>query len=346
MVEEKVSIVNTRESGKGAIPGNAAVDLHVHFLPQRYRQAAIDAGYQLADRLAPPGLPEWSAGRHVEVMDKLGIQTSVVSISSPGVQLYDDPDRVAALARLVNEEGAEAARRYPGRFRFFATLPLPDPDAALKELEFAFDELGAAGVVLLTNYRGTYPSDPSFAPVLAELSRRESVLFLHPTAPPCVCEGAMAGWALGMIEYFFESTRTVTDLILTRTLADNPGIRLVVAHAGAALPAIAARVSRNVRRRNASALDGSRLLPDFEQSLRSLWYDVSGNSLPYQLPALKQIVPLDRVVYGSDWPFANEELGLELRQALAATPELTDDERRAILRDNALQLLPAATGHP
>ncbi|MGI8330468.1 amidohydrolase family protein [Actinomadura scrupuli] len=315
-----------------------AIDVHVHFLPDAYRRAAIDAGYRLADGLAPPGLPEWSAERHLEVMDGLGVETAVLSVSSPGVLLYDEPARVAELARIVNDEGAAVAAAHPGRFGFFASLPLPDVEASLEEIRRAFDELGADGVVLMTNYRGVYPGDPRLAPVFAELSRREAVVLLHPTSPACAVDGVMVGWQRPMIEFFFESTRTVTDLILTRTLSDNPGIRLIVAHAGAALPALASRVARNVHRRNAAAGPDERL-PDFDESLANLWYDLAGSVYPHQVPALLGIARRDHVLYGSDWPFTAAETAGELRRDFEKAPEFTAEDRQAILRGNAAGLL-------
>jgi predicted TIM-barrel fold metal-dependent hydrolase len=315
-----------------------AVDVHVHFLPAPYREAAVAAGFELADGLAPPGLPTWSADRHLEVMDGLGIATSILSLSSPGVLLYDDVQRVADLARLVNDEAARTVEEHPGRFGFFATLPLPHVDASLAEIDRAFDELHADGVVLMSNYNGVYPADPALRPVLQELSRRNAAVLVHPTSPSVHCTGALVGWQRPMVEFFVESSRSISDLILTRSLVDNPGIRLIVAHAGAALPALASRIARNVRRRNAAA--GEEVLPDFDESLRALWYDVAGSVLPHQIPALLGIASTDQIVYGSDWPFTSEATGQELRAELDETTTLTAAMRAGILRDNALRLFP------
>lgn len=321
-----------------AAPG--VIDVHVHFLPERYRQIAVEAGFELADGLAPPGLPHWNIERHIQVMDEAGIQTALLSISSPGILFWEDPAKVADLARIVNEAGAQARADHPGRFGFLASLPLPDVDRALTELEHAFDVLGADGVVLMSNYGGVYPGDPAFAPVFAELARREAVVLLHPTSPPCYPAGVLREWQRPMVEFFFETTRTVSDLVLGRTLADNPGIRFVVPHAGASLPAVASRINRNVIRRNGARSSDAPVLPDFYEALGELYFDVAGSSLPDQIPSLLRIARHDRIVYGSDWPFTNEITGRDMRAQFDTSVDLDDTLRAAILRDNALRLFP------
>lgn len=87
-------------------------------------------------------------------------------------------------ARHVDESAAELAERRTGRFGFFATLTLPNVDGAIAEAEYAFDELHADGVILLANIDGQYLSEQPFDPLLAELDRRNAVVFVHPANLP------------------------------------------------------------------------------------------------------------------------------------------------------------------
>lgn len=98
------------------------IDVHAHFLPDGYRQAALDAGHTEPDGFSH--LPEWSATGHVAMMDRMGIATSMLSISSPGVH-FGDNAAAAALAREVNEDARRAVVDHPGRFGQFAALPAP-----------------------------------------------------------------------------------------------------------------------------------------------------------------------------------------------------------------------------
>ena len=94
-------------------------------------------------------------------MDRLGIATSLLIVSSPGVH-FGDVD--ARPRRAVNEAGRQAVVDHPGRFGLLASLPLPDVDAAIAEIAHCCDHLDVDGFVLLTNVGGTYLGDPSFAP--------------------------------------------------------------------------------------------------------------------------------------------------------------------------------------
>jgi predicted TIM-barrel fold metal-dependent hydrolase len=88
------------------------------------------------------------------------------------------------MARAHNEYAADLVREHPGRFGFFAKLTLPDLDWALDELAYAYDDLGADGIVLHANCKGLYLGDPAFDALFDELDRRRSVIFVHPSTLP------------------------------------------------------------------------------------------------------------------------------------------------------------------
>jgi 6-methylsalicylate decarboxylase len=317
---------------------SARIDVHAHFVPPAYREAAVAAGHSRPDGM--PAIPEWSPGLALETMDRLGIAAACVSVSSPGIW-FGDAGAAARLARAVNDSGAELVRAHPDRFGFFASLPLPDVPLALTELSRSLDELGADGVVLLTNYAGTYLGDPVLEPVWQELAARQATVFLHPTGPSCV-PATHRDRPYPVMEFLFDTTRSVTDLVLSGALLRHPGVKLVVPHAGAALPAMAHRIA---------AISG-RLLTDepgsgeFLQALRGFWYDTAGFPLPAQLGALLHLAEKDQLVYGSDWPFTAEQMSQRLAAELDAAPPalLSPDELDAIRSGNAARLLPALYG--
>jgi predicted TIM-barrel fold metal-dependent hydrolase len=327
-----------KPSDSPAIAGSALlprIDVHAHYLPDFYREAAIAAGHEHPDGM--PGLPLWDPGMAVEMMDRLSIRTAMLSISSPGVHFGDDA-AARSLARRVNEAGGRAAADHPGRFGLFASLPLPDVDGALAEAAYAFDVLKADGVAVETNHHGVYLGDPRFDPIFAELDRRRAVVFMHPTSPHCpCCQGVGPAWPRPMLEFMFETTRAVTNLILTGTLDRFPNIRLIVPHAGAALPVLADRVV---------GLAPALQLPDPVEpdhvfaTLRRLHYDLAGFPLPRLLPALLQIADPGRILYGSDWPFTPLPIVTRLAQEQDATPLFDDATRRRVLHDNAVVLFP------
>ena len=314
---------------------DGCIDCHAHYLPEAYRQAGRIAFPDGPDGF--PGFPEWSPALALEQMAATGLAAAVLSVSSPGVH-FGDGDAARGLARTVNEAGARTVQDHPGRFGLFASLPLPDVDGSLNEIAHAFDVLGADGVVLLSNCRGIYPGDPALDPVFEELDRRAAVVFLHPTSPFCpVCHGSGLDFPRPMLEFMFETTRAVTNLILSGTLDRYPDMKLIVPHAGAALPVLAERIGSIA----AALRAGSGSRESVLGHLRRLHYDLAGFPVPTLLRALQDIAEPERVLYGSDWPFTPMSATRQLADALDGADLIDPGWRRQIHRDNALRLLPA-----
>ncbi|MFD7689110.1 amidohydrolase family protein [Streptomyces sp. NPDC059781] len=309
------------------------LDVHAHFLTDSYVRRAREAGHELPDGV--PAWPTWSAAAHLELMDRCGIETSMLSISSPGVHFGDDT-AARRLAREVNEAGAQAVRDHPGRFGLFASLPLPDVDGALEEIAYAYDTLHADGVVLETNTHGTYLGDPDLEPVWAELGRRGAVVFLHPTSPVC-WERSALGRPRPMIEFIFDTARTVTDLLMAGTLDRHRGLTVIVPHCGGALPVLADRIDGFMRMFMPEGTEA----PGAVEQLRRLHYDLAGPALPRQLPALLNLVGSDRLLYGSDhcWtPAAGVEAHVAGLDAAPAPDGATG--WRELTTANARRILP------
>jgi 6-methylsalicylate decarboxylase len=290
------------------------IDVHAHFLPAGYPEAAAEAGHAQPDGF--PELPAWTAADHLAVMDRLGIATSLLSISSPGVHFGDDGD-ARALAREVNEEGHRAVAEHPDRFRLFASLPVPDVDGSIAEIRHAYDDLDVDGVVLLTNVGGTYLGDPILEPVFDELDRRHARVFVHPTSPVC-WEATSFGRPRPMVEFLFDTTRAVVNLVLNGTVGRHRNLDFIVPHAGATLPVIADRVA-------AFSLILADVDPaaDVMGDLARLHYDLAGFPVPRQLDALLALTTFAHLHYGSDYPFTPDfvvEMGVDALAGVGEPP--------------------------
>jgi 6-methylsalicylate decarboxylase len=312
-----------------------AIDVHAHYLPESYRAALLDHGHGQPDGF--PQIPTWTAEEHVAAMDRLGIATSLLSISSPGVHLGDEA-ATQERTREVNEDGRRAVIDHPGRFGLFASLPLPDVDAAIAEISYCCDHLDVAGFTLLTNIGGIYLGNQDFQPVFDELDRRGSRLFIHPTSPPC-WEHTSFGRPRPMLEFFFDTTRAVVDLVLGGTVARHPGIEFLIPHAGATLPLVADRV--NVF----SLLLDVDPTVDVLRDLGRLHFDLAGFPLPRQLDALLTLTTLEHLHYGSDYPFTPEFAVAMAGDRLA---EVGDPPGSLLnkLRANTEHLFPAISSIP
>ena len=310
-----------------------AIDLHAHFLPGRYRASALAHGQSRPDGM--PALPEWSAAAAVSMMDDVGIAAAALSISSPGVAFLGSPAERAALARAVNEDGAAAVAAYPDRFGLIASLPLPDVDASLAEIDYAFGQLHADGIGLHTHYRGVYLGDARLEPVMAALDARSALVTIHPVSP-CGWEDVSFGRPRPVVEFLFDTTRAVVNLALSGVLDRYPAVRWVVPHAGAALPVLADRVDRIYPWISPPGAPDVDLIA----ALGRLHYDLAGTPLPRALPALLGLADASQLVYGSDYPFTPAARVRQLAQEIARTDVLDDAEKAAALSGNARRLLP------
>lgn len=329
--------IASARSGEGqfASPGKQdgdteLVDVHAHFVTENYVAAAIAAGHTSPDGF--PSLPNWSADEHLALMDSVGISVSVLSVSSPGVH-FGDNGKARALAREVNEFAAGVIAAHPTRFGQFASLPLPDVDGAIEEATYALDTLGADGVTILSNSAGIYLGNSVLDPLLEELNRRRATVFVHPTSPPN-WESVSPNRPRPLIEFLFDTARTVVDLILSDRLERFPDIQWIFTHGGGVLPLLADRVElfRSVfGGGEASATD----------LLSMLWYDSAGTPFPRQLPALVDIVGTQRILYGSDYCFTTPPVVKAQVATIDSAPAAEGAAHwRELTTANARRLLP------
>lgn len=307
------------------------VDVHAHFLTDDYVAAARAAGHEHPDGM--PGWPSWSAEDHLRLMDKWGVGRSILSISSPGTHFGDD-QAARTLTRHVNDSGAQVVRDHPDRFGHFASLPLPDVDGAVEQLTYAFDELGSDGVTVETNSGGAYLGDARFGPLYEELNRRHAVVFVHPTSP-FPAEQIALGRPRPMLEFIFDSARTVSDLVFTGTQDRYPDIEWVFTHGGGVLPLLADRMELF----RTAIFGGSRDEPGVREQIARLWFDMAGTPFPHQVPTLTAVFGTGRLLYGSDYCWT-PAAGVDQQVAsLAAAGQPDHDSWRELTTRNAQRLL-------
>ena len=275
--------------------GSGLVDVHHHVVPDVYR-AAIDAATDGTVGGIPQ--PAWSEPAMLDRIESLGVERAIVSISAPALEPVADDSR-AALARECNDAIAALVARNPGTIGGFGVLPLPDVAASVTEVRRVLAELKLDGVAALTNYGGRYLGDPVFAPVLAELDRHGAVVHVHPNLPPAM-PGARLSLPAPVLEFTFDTTRMVAELILTESLHRYPRLKLVLSHLGGTLPWVAWRLS--MLDEFPSSAGASR--EPVRDQLRRCYFDLALSADPAALSLAAEVVGTDRLLYGSDFPFA------------------------------------------
>ena len=221
--------------------GDFYIDVHAHILPDFYLAALKEAGINDIDGWP---FPQWSIETTLKAMDTHKVATQVLSMSSPGVAFLSG-QKAAQLARRLNEFQAKLVEDHAPRFGSLAVLPLPDVEASLAEIGYAFDTLGVDGVCLLSNYHGLYLGDPKIDAVFAELNKRKAAVFVHPTEPVNF-ETFSIGLSAPVQEFVFDSTRMAQNLVQTGTKAKYPDISIIVAHGGGTLPYTSQRLVKYV----------------------------------------------------------------------------------------------------
>lgn len=315
------------------------IDVHHHLLPPEF------VAHMNATGLAwtgGPHVPDWSAALARETLARHGIASAIASVS-PGVHWGDDA-AASRLARYCNEYLARLVQDDPARFGGFATLPLPDVAASLRELEYALDVLDLDGVVLFSSAGGRYPGDPAYDELFAELAKRDAVVLIHPSTMPPGADANGLGFPAGILEFTFDTTRCIANLLYRGVLERHPSIRYIVSHAGGAVPYLAWRIAgaASVPGVGDRVTRGS--AADAMAALQSLYYDTALSASDATFAALCALATPSHVLFGSDFPYVPDALIAAEVAGVERSRVLDDDARRAMERDNALALFPRFAG--
>lgn len=281
------------------------IDCHHHFVsPAFLKVLTAKEGHKVQGFTSffPLGLwKDYSPAKDIETMDRDGVATSLISCTAPGVW-FGDPDEARGLARELNEYGAKMASDYKGRYGLLAVLPIPRVDESLKEIEYAFDTLQAAGVGILTSYGNRWLGDPAFRPIFDELNRRKVVVYTHPIDAPC-CQDLMPGVNPTTLEYPTDTTRAILSLLATDAATRYGDIRFIFSHAGGTMPSVIDRIGVGNPDTIAANLRATAELNSRLYHLRRFYYDTAQSTNTVQLQALKTIAGVSQIVFGTDYPF-------------------------------------------
>lgn len=282
-------------------------------------------------------LPEWRVEAHLQFMEEAGIVCSVLTMPAPQ-PWFGDVDESRHIIREYNEYCAALKRAYPGKFKFCASLPLPDVKAAVSEAIYALDTLGADGIKLATNSRGQYVGDAELDTLMQILNERKAVVILHPHKPSPVHEDIIAITPLAVYEYPAETTRAVINMISRNVPARYPDVKFVVPHCGSFLPLAIPRMKAV---HPAMVSKGFMQEIDWEANLRNLYYDLAGAATPEVVHTLLTITTPDHLLYGSDYPYQPDQVlkaGLERMRAWMSEDPSLASLLSGILYGNAVAL--------
>lgn len=297
------------------------IDVHHHFEPTHRN---VD------------GTP-WSIEAAVAQLDGNGVGTAI-GYCGP---VFETRERGRTSARTVNEWATQLGAEHPGRFGLFASIPMLDVDAALEELAYALDVLGADGVGLAPHYEGAWLGDARFLPVFEELNRRRAVVYVHPAKPACPAAATLndpqqlisAPW----IEFPTDTARTILSLWASGLTRRLPGIRFLFCHGGGMMPMLLGRIAGFAGWAGVGEERLDALFPDgVYAEFAKLYFECAQAYAPETFALLRSIVPLTHLLYGSDFSYFPVAHSMELFGKL----DLSAHERELIGARNAAALLP------
>jgi aminocarboxymuconate-semialdehyde decarboxylase len=330
------------------------IDVFPHILPRAYFDRML--------RVAPPGLALQKRmsgipalvdlSLRLAMMDRWEGYVQVLTLASPPIEVVAPPAGSPDLARLANDEMAAIVSRHPDRFPgFVASLPMNHPEAAMREIDRAVDDLGATGVQLFTNVNGRPLDGPEYQPIFARMAERRLPIWLHPARPATVADYAGEArskydlwWAFG---WPYETSVAMGRLVFSGLFDRHPDIVIITHHMGAMIPFCAGRIgggldqlgTRSDDPDDAVALGRLRRRPiDY---FRMFYGDTALFGAWHAMESGLEFFGADHVLFGTDFPFDPERGPGFIRDTIGAMERLraSADDKALIYEGNARRLL-------
>ena len=306
------------------------IDVHHHISPPEYRRMKNEAKLGPANARRDALYDGWHPGIAIETMDEGGVEVAITT-TSDGQFISLHPERVR-IARECNEFAAKMQQDYPGRFGHFATMPMPDVDACLKEIEYSLDTLGFDGVDIRTSYGMKWLGNADFEPIYQELNRRKAVVYCHPHEP-VFAGNLIPGVSGATIEYATDSTRAIASVLFGEVTTKYPNVRFIFSHGGGTLPFLLDRFKGLATHKQHEGKFPRGLMAE----IRKLHYECAQAIHPGALDAFLRMAPLGQLLFGTDFPhFTAKYTAKRLEQYDGFGPK----ELAAIYRGNALKMFP------
>lgn len=329
--------------------GFLKVDIAAHILPPRYKKTLDEAfpGHiqqDINERVR--GL--WDLDERFRIMDRYEVM-HVLTLSRPPLEeVVEDPKRAIELAKMANDEIAELVFKYPDRFPAgVATVVLTDVDASLKELERAIRDLNLRGVQVYTNVRGRPLDSPEFEPLWEVMAKFDLPIWIHPThgvtQVDYVSEGTSKHSSVSLFGWPYETTLAMTRLVFSGVFDKWPQIKFITHHAGGMVPYFQERITAfhdfHEMVMGATYMKGlRRRIIDY---YKGFYADTALYGNPKALDLAIEFFGIDKVLFGTDFPFCGENGGRVTRQTIWAIESLELDwkVKVSLYYENARRLL-------
>ncbi|WP_029621029.1 amidohydrolase family protein [Pseudorhizobium marinum] len=271
------------------------------------------------------GLAELGPGR-IGAMDEAGINVQILSAHTPGVQNVPGQQGIDFAYRLNKMIADGPMATYPGRYQAYATLPLQDPEASADELERAVREDGFVGAMTNGFIGKKFLDHPDFEPLLARAEALDVPIYLHPGFPPVEVfdiyyRTVRPGYDQEYQNYIFSGSgygwhqEVLTQclrLVMTGVFDKFPKLQMIIGHMGEGLPFYYERIVGDMSESTQASLNK----PIAQYLSDNFWYTTSAFFQDELLHLLLRYISVDRVMFGTDYPFANMKQGTDWFRAV------------------------------
>ncbi len=274
------------------------------------------------------------AGR-IAHMDSIGVDMHVLSLTSPGVQVFE-ASLATRLAAASNDALAAAVQAHPTRFAGLAAVAPQDPPVAAREIERAARALGLNGLIINSHTMGEYLDAPRYRPIFEAAQAFDMPIYLHPREPapsmvsPFLDYGLyFAGWGFAA-----ETGLHAMRLIMSGLFDRFPKLRMVLGHMGEGIPFWLQRIdNRYLLEVKIGAVDELPKLPS-QYFLDNFVITTAGVT---SMPALRlclDVLGAERILFAADFPYEDDAEAVRFMDGA----DVTGDERKQIYETNACRV--------
>lgn len=241
--------------------------------------------------------------KRIHDMDVAGIDKMVLSLTAPGVQIFDAAT-ANALATSTNDQLAEAIKKHPDRLAGLAAVAPQDPKAAAREMERGIRKLKLNGVIINSHTKGEYLDDAKFWEIFEAAEALDAAIYLHPQTPPpnMVMEYLARGFERAIMGFAHETSLHVLGLMTSGVFDRFPKLKIVIGHGGEGLPYMLYRIDYMYENARYPFMKKVKKLPS-DYMKENFYITTSGLPWAPAITMAQSVLGVDRVLYAMDYPY-------------------------------------------
>jgi predicted TIM-barrel fold metal-dependent hydrolase len=286
------------------------------------------------------------------MMDRFDDYAQVISLAAPPIEALGEPAQAVELARIGNDGMAELVMKHPDRFPgFIASLPMNDPEGAMRETERAILELGATGIQIYTNVNGKPLDDPAYVPLFQKMAEFDLPIWMHPTRSASFADyvGEKKSkyelwWVFG---WPYETSIAMSRILFAGYFDRFPNLKIITHHMGAMIPYFAGRIGPGLDQLGSRTEDENLILVGRKLKKRPIDYyrmfyaDTALFGAKEAMACGLDFFGADQTLFASDSPFDPEKGPGFIRETIRCLEEMeiSSEDRKKIYEGNARRML-------